>query len=720
MKSKASYFSISIPLIKENLRRFWAIPAIGFLAYFLSSVFPILMSYNHINSMYGYIQMCLTNQQPFFMCVHLILPIITAVIVYRYIQSSSSVTAMHSMPFTRSQLFNSSLASGLLLIVLPLLANGLILLLIAKPTYDYSMYIDYEKMTALTDNAVDIFTRINVLNWLWQSIIVVLVIYAISIFAGMVTGNAVMHFSLAFGFNFLAPALYLTFITYCSDYLFGFTSEGVHQNILVGLSPYTEVFVSDGKFSPPLQLYYIIASLVLIIICAVLYQKRQMENSGESIVFKFMVPTICYLIAYFGMSLMGYYFSALSSNNDSQNSDVYFYAGLIAGAVISFIIGRMIVLKTPRIFNIQSLKSFGLYAIIAALFVCSITLDLMGFENRIPSASKIRGVSSTNFDFSDDGGRYSLNLFRSPTADLSEQDNSYYSFKYSDPQNIEALMALHQEIVNKKDKIQEEQKRNVQTFSINLFYNISHPLGLQRTYTLTYDRILKNKYLKQLYESLEFKSYFSFSNLNYKNINSLTLENIYFYDDNTAAQLVITDSNKISSLLKAMEKDFQNRLYEDAISRKHAYCTINIDLNYLDMNDKLQKNSFNTKVLLTDTETIKWLKDNGYAAYLECSADMVAEIVFTEYDSEKEIDYSATVQSKDILNEESEKQLVITDKKQIQEILDNYSSYQYDYDKYYQGYIVYNRMNGYSQAYSDTIFFETNNAPHYITEFFQK
>ncbi len=180
MKFRASYFSISIPLIKENLRRFWAIPAIGFLAYFLSGVFPILMSYSNINNMYYYIEMCLTNKQPFFMAIHLMLPIITAVIVYRYLQSPSSVTSMHAMPFTRAQLFNSGLLSGLILILLPLLGNELIFQLIAKPTYDYYMYEDYKKMIGLMDNAVDIFTRSNVLEWFWQSLLIVLVIYAIS------------------------------------------------------------------------------------------------------------------------------------------------------------------------------------------------------------------------------------------------------------------------------------------------------------------------------------------------------------------------------------------------------------------------------------------------------------------------------------------------------------------------------------------------------------
>ncbi|MDF3002668.1 MAG: hypothetical protein K0Q48_2787, partial [Bacillota bacterium] len=86
MKLKASYFSISKPLILENLRRFWALPALAFLVYFLSGVFPVLMSYNRLNNMASYIDMSLKNQQPFYMFAHLIFPIVAAVVIFRYLQ----------------------------------------------------------------------------------------------------------------------------------------------------------------------------------------------------------------------------------------------------------------------------------------------------------------------------------------------------------------------------------------------------------------------------------------------------------------------------------------------------------------------------------------------------------------------------------------------------------------------------------------------------------
>lgn len=708
MKSRASYFSISIPLIKENLRRFWAIPAIGFLAYFLSSSFPILMSYKHLNNMYDYIRMCLTNLQPFFMATHLIMPIITAVIIFRYIQSSSSVTALHSMPFTRAQLYNSNILSGLILIVMPLLANEIILQVIAKPTYNNYMYTHNESMsTILSSDAVNIFTRINVLQWFWQSLIIVLVIYAISVLAGMVTGNVVMHLSLAFGFNFLAPSLYLTFIAYCSSYLYGYTSKGAHDDILISLSPFTKVFDSAGNFSIPLQIYYILLAVIVLIVSYLLYSNRKMEKTGDSLVFKFMIPTICYLVSFFGMTLMGYYFITL--NDNEQLREFYFYAGLIAGSIIAFVIGRMIVLKTPRIFNKNSLKSFAIYTVIATLFICSITLDLTGFENRVPNINKVNEVSLSRFEFSNNETRFKPYLYRNKNF-----KDDYHSFYFSNPKNIEALIGLHQDIVNNKRDIENEENDNFRHATINFNYYMSNPLGLTRRYSLNYKRLLNNKYLKQVYESSEFKNYFSLINLKYKKITYLSLNADKYYKAEDFANLIIADKHKINELINALEQDFQDSTYEEYLDRKHPYCKIQFNYKHLDKNEKLVEDTLDFDILLSDTNSINWLKNNGYSQYLEITPDIIDHIGFFKSDYNGSIDTIDAKSQRTI--EEDKYPLTITDKKQIQEILNTYSIDNNDYSNYYQGTITYNKNK--VDSYDVSIYYDADTAPSFIVDYF--
>ena len=225
-----------MPLIRENMRRFWAVSVLAFLVYFLSGVFPILMSYKDLAPMASYIQMSLHNMQPFFMGAHLLVPVITAVLLFRYLQNVSSVAVMHSLPFTRSKLFNSGFVSGLILVSLPVLLNGVILLLLSKPTYRQWGY--GENLTISTEN---VFARAEVLNWMGTSLLIVLVLFSVAVFTGIVTGNNLMHLLTSYFFIFLIPLLYAVFNFYFQEFLYGFDLSGNWMDICLRISLYGNI-----------------------------------------------------------------------------------------------------------------------------------------------------------------------------------------------------------------------------------------------------------------------------------------------------------------------------------------------------------------------------------------------------------------------------------------------------------------------------------------------
>src|SRR5665648_457249 len=281
MKSQKSYFSISLPLIRENLRRFWAIPAISFLIYFLSGIFPIIISYSKINIVANYINMSLTNMQPFYLAAHLMIPVLTAVVIFRYLQSASSTTMMHSLPFSRYKLYNSNLISGLIMVVTTILLKGLIMLAIAKPAFN-----TWGLAQPNLAGAVDTFSRGAILDWMLQSLLIVLVVYAISVFAGLVTANSIMHFATALGFNFLVPALYAVFVFYFDSYLYGFNTSGDWNATCLSISPFLGTFNlnNDGGNFPPLhQIYYVMNALVLFVLSSFLYSRRKLEKASDSL-----------------------------------------------------------------------------------------------------------------------------------------------------------------------------------------------------------------------------------------------------------------------------------------------------------------------------------------------------------------------------------------------------------------------------------------------------
>ncbi|MGN0710319.1 MAG: hypothetical protein ACI4LO_01065 [Anaerovoracaceae bacterium] len=729
MKSKASYFNISSALVIENIRRFWAVSAIGFLMYFLSGPLPVLMSYTHINDMYDFLDNCFSNIQPVFLVAHLSVPVIAAVILFRYLQNSASVTSMHSMPFTRTQLFNSTLASGIILILMPLLLNGIIFHIMAKPAYATYMYSDYPAMTVLNKDAVNIFSHGNINMWLLQSSILLLSVFAVSVFAGMLTGNIFMHIAMALGLNFLIPALYLSVTVYCNEFFYGFTTTGVHEELLMASSPFTELFVCEGKYPMTFFIIYTVSIVLLFVLSWYLYQKRALEKAGDSLVFRFIIPVICYLIAYFGMTVFGFYFKNegfISSETDS--SMLYFCIGSAAGAVLTFIVGRMIVLNTPRIFNMASLKSFVVYGVLASLFLCSFIYDWTGFEKRVPAEADIEKVAISAFESLANDDRYSSYYFKPLDK---EAESKYFpgDFYFTSPENIKLVKELHKEITGMEDEYSEASfNSNKRYSSMMIDYALrGNPFGLHRSYTIPYNSLLENRYMKALYESKEFKDFYSLDRIKADKILNVVLSNPYYDLEELNTSITLTSEDEIKELFAVMEEDFRNRTYEEMTDLRHSYCDISIYYEYKEEGSDIPaKDSMYFGILRSDTATIEWLDSRGYSPVFECSADDVAKIAFCKYDDSDETYYEEPAYEEDVIyddsvNEEGMKQLVITDKQKISEILSTCNAVQTDYGKYYEGtiYLSINTAQGTTMTVTTIVYYQPENVPSYIKEYFE-
>lgn len=646
MKSKASYFSVSIPLVKENMRRFWAIPALSFLVYFLSGVFPILMSYDKLNNMAGYIKMSLHNLQPFYMGAHLLIPVVTAVVLFRYLQSVSSVAVMHSLPFTRPKLFNSSLLSGIILTTVPILLNGIILLLLSKPAYQQWGY-----GADMSIDTVNVFTRGEILNWIWTSLLIVLVVYSISVFAGIVTGNNLMHLLASFFFTFLITVLYAVFNVYFQEYLYGFSLSGDWLDICLSISPYTGVLNNGGYFSTAATLYYIGTFLLMTAISAFLYNKRKLERATDSLTFEFMKPIICYIIAFLGMTLLGFYFEVLGEDR------LYMYTGFAAGAIIFFIIGQMIVTKSPRIFNKEGLKSFLVYVLIAALFLIGLNVDATGYERRLPKPDKVESAAINN-------------NFNSSMVYYWQYDEEKLQLK--DPENIQALIDFHQSILENRDRF-ENPIGNPYSSTIHLDYTTNGLFNMNRSYQVDYSFYAASPEMAQVFESLEYKAIYSLYNLGVDSFTSITIYGDT-YQENTPE---IKNAAEIEELISCIEKDFRNMTFADFISLKHKFASAEICYTYTG-DDRIagrdRNGSITCSIPLTAANSIKWLEDHGYSFGL--TADMVESINI--YDIPKQDTGAEWAKERMTMDSEkfpgvSENPLKqITDKESICKILDTY------------------------------------------------
>ncbi len=657
MRSKASYFSISMPLIRENMRRFWAVPVLAFLVYFLSGVFPILMSYKDLNSMASYIEMSLHNMQPFFMGAHLLVPVITAVLLFRYLQNVSSVAVMHSMPFTRSRLFNSGFLSGLILIALPILVNGIILFLLAKPTYRQWGY--GEDFTISTEN---VFAAGEVFNWVGTSLLIVFVLFSVAVFTGIVTGNNLMHLLTSYFFIFLIPLLYAVFNFYFQEFLYGFDLSGNWMDVCLAISPYTGILNNGGYFSTAAVFYYIGTILLMFFAAAFLYNRRKLERASDSLTFGFMKPILCYIIAFLGMTMLGFYFQVLGEER------LYMYAGFAAGTVIFFIIGQMIVIKSPRIFNREGLKSFLAYALIAVLFLSGLNMDITGFEKRVPNPDKLKSAEFNLF--------YNSVLWRS--GEYQEEP------LLTTPENLEALTAFHRSILDNRDRFENGQE-NLYTSGLSLAYDTGTFFPMNRRYNIDYLFWVDSPELKSIFESAEYKSKNSFYNVK---ADAYTQANFYSEFGSGRGE-EIRDSRLVEELVACMEKDFRAMSYEDFVSLRPSYANIEIQYTYTKegvLGGTGETGYMSFRVPLTAENTISWLESRGYSFAL--TADMVKSVdIFAPKSAEGSVmgrPGAVAVETKDISYKDGTPIMQITDKEKIERILKSYHTSPIDFNKSYE------------------------------------
>ncbi|MEG2323571.1 MAG: hypothetical protein RSA73_04160 [Anaerovoracaceae bacterium] len=628
---KKSYFNISWPLIRENLRRFWLLPVIAFFAYFICGIFPFLMSHQDVVISTTFINNLLTHGNMLYNAINLILPVFTATLVFKYLFHTDSTTMIHALPFNRFTLFNSNLVSGFILTVLPIIFSGIILLCMANPT----MLSNSEAI------GTNIFTYEAVYTWLWQSLLLLFLVYVIAVFAGMFAGNMIMFVILAIGFNIILLGLRILFIMYFNQFLPGY-SDSVVFPMGAWLSPYINILYKHGSLSSFTVIVYLIVALVLIIIAACLYSRRKPENAGDSLIFKVTHPIVTLLFTFFGMTGIGF---GLYSIISPENNWVL-YIGFAIGTVISFVIVSAAIKKTFRIFDKKAIISFIAYSVVATCFVLALTMDITGFGNKLPNLNKVDHASTTVPSYLK--AQFDPDFYKSPSPANGE-------WTCYDPASIGLIKELH------ADSIKEDKPNSAcisgNSLKVSYFNEKDHG-KMQRQYNVTEDFVKSNPNVKALMRSKEFNKFFSPKNIKLSRKHEIKLTDVINQTTDTISP------EKEKGLLNALDQDFQMASFEEKIQDSGLYGKVAVDniitpkANnlYFDEPTELQIDIKNS-----DKHTIKWLKDNGYNKKITTSANAVNSI---------DVEYISQSGEYIMLGN-------ISNKKQIEEILKTGHIYSY-------------------------------------------
>lgn len=641
MKSATSYFKVSAAVVKDDFRRFWAIPVIGFVYYFFSSIFYILMQMQDKGTseqandvLAGFVLNLLDGGYVFNVINIIWMSVLSVLLVFRYLHNSGHVVAVHSQPFTRATLLNSHTISCMLFIALPILLTGIILMLISQPLY-YS-YTYYESSDAL----VNVFARANVLKWMYESFIMGMFVMTVSIVAGMVTGTSFHHAVAALGFNAVVPLCTKLMTLYLYTYLFGYSASDLINNIIEHMSPVINI-VLGGYLKCWENLLYIVLVILLYALAMFLYYRRKLERATDGIVFKAVDILVTLVFGYIGMTALGITFYSIF---DESNGTAAF--GYAAGAVLGIIIVRMIIMKTVKVFNKKTAVILGVYIVIAAGFFVCLNFNITGYESRVRD-----DADSINISFSASDG---MQLFRTGT--------------YKDEDSKEAIIALHKMIIENKSLIKNIQSGNEYssdsgiyepTIYVSFDYRKKSNDGNEskciesRVYNNVPEYLIINSdAMKKLTGTKEWNEnalsvlpdndkiqYIDIYSRNYSGMTPYGNEHA-----NSDSDVITSEKSVIASLMAALKKDINEMTYDDMKSSYNMQVMTQIDISYIVDNSKnnvqlpidsemqykmtSDAGSFETQntqhtescsVYITAAykNTIAWLNANGYEAMVK-------------------------------------------------------------------------------------------------------
>lgn len=376
MKSRISCFDTAT--FKKDITRFvplWALYAVGLLLIMLSTISGTLWSHPVRLLDISLEALSLAN---------LLYGALCAQLLFGELFNSRLCNALHAMPVTRSARFVSHICAGLLFAFVPnLLVSALMM-----PYLGQFWYIALLWLGAICLQYV-FFFGVGVLSVMCTgSRFAMVVVYAIINFLSLV-----VYWFVEVIFLPMMPGVLVdenTFLLFCpvsylvsnSDYIqFSYTTP---DRYYIGGGNYlNEKFVGFGEG----WIYLFILAAIGIAALAgalLLYRRRKLESAGDFMAVKWLSPI--FLVLY---TLCAGAFLSIFGELFGNGQYIVF---LIAGLIIGFFTGRMLLERTIRVFRKKNFLQLGILTAVMLLSLWVVHTDLLGIVSYVPDPQDVAYV----------------------------------------------------------------------------------------------------------------------------------------------------------------------------------------------------------------------------------------------------------------------------------------------------------------------------------------
>ena len=426
MKLRTSLFNRTI--FTNTLQRYWLV-FVGYLG--AVSCFTLIPLINALQEAGWYptslpyyaslLQLLSECLQPVIV-VNFIAVAVVAALLFSYLYNARHTGMMASLPVKRETMYLSVSAAA---IVGMTLCNVIVVLLALV------IEVIYGQVHLL---ALGILLLVSVLS--------VIAFFGMAAFCCMLTGNIVAGPAVYLIFNFLSVGVEMIVSGILPTIVFGMDYRDTPKSIF--LSPILQVG-NSVQFSYE-QIYdaantwidytwemhglgvlaiYTIVGLVFLYLGMLLYKNRRMETAGDTISIEILKPVFRFCMTIGGGLLFATFISNVlyEITPTKAMAAAYIAVLLIIGGVLGYFISQMLITKTVNVFR-KGWKVLGIYAVAVLIIITSIETDLFGYERHVPDASDIAEVSITGY-----------------SSDM---------LTFDEPENIEAIVKLHRNIINNK------------------------------------------------------------------------------------------------------------------------------------------------------------------------------------------------------------------------------------------------------------------------------
>lgn len=515
MKSKTSFFNKG--LISSWLRRYCWVSILWSILLFLAVPFSI------INTKPDAIDAAIASDNYFMFigsfgvifshAMLCIFPVITGAMVFSYLHSPKSATTLHGMPLSRARLFVNSLIAGLINMIIPFLVSGISIAVIIA-TMPIGKLITYTTL----------------LLWLLDSLCTALIIYALTVFVGMFTGNLIAHMVFTYIIHFLPLAVFLSAIEILHIFLHGYAYPDV-PSFLTNMP----MMSFRRHFSAECCATYVLSSAALLIAAFLVYRKRPVESAGSIVSFRFLRPIFKYGATFCTM-ITGYSFYAAASGK-THVSDIFGAILLmVLFAAVGYCAAQMLLSKTWRIW--RAWKGLAVSIIITCALVGVLKFDVFGYEKYVPSSDITESITLSGL---------------SGTAGKK--------IVLDDKADIEKVISIHKLLADSKNDSDEI----LPVSGITISYSTKRG-SVRRSYSFSDENVsLKNAFI-DLYLSKDLKTQ-GFAILGGESpdrLKVITIRNMNGFEK------VISDKKQISALVNAYNTDIMNMSAEDLYNMDYA------------------------------------------------------------------------------------------------------------------------------------------------------